>query len=138
MGAWNYGIFDDDTAYDFTNEIAEDAEGFFRQSFERAISADYLEYDDCHAVTVSAAYLDNLLNGTLYRTDNEDANDISNVNNFGKLHSNPKLEELRPLAVNALKVVIGDNSELNELWSENEDLYPEWRGNIEQMIARLQ
>ena len=31
---------------------------------------------------------------------------------------------------NALKKVIGDNSELNELWAENGERYPKWRGNI--------
>ena len=138
MGAWNWGIFDDDTAYDFTDEITEDAEGFFRDSFEEALSADYLEYDDCHAVTVSAAYLDNLLNGTNYRTDSEDADDMSNVNNFGKLYRGEPLDGLKPLAVGALKVVISDKSELNELWSDNEELYPKWRGNIEELVGRLE
>lgn len=137
MGAWNYGIFDDDTAYDFTDEIKENPMAFFKDSFENAVSTDYLEYDDCHAVTVSAAYLDNLLNGTSYRTDNEDSDDESNVNNFGRLHGDLQCENLKPLAVNALKVVISDNSELNELWSENEELYPEWKRNIEELIKRL-
>jgi len=138
MGAWDYGIFDDDTAYDFTDEITSGAGEFFKASFEKAINSDYLEYDDCHAVTVSAAYLDNLLNGTAYRTDNENEEDISNVNNFGKLYKGSSLDELKPLSVKALRIVVGGQSELNELWAENSELYPKWKGNIEDLIKRLQ
>lgn len=137
MGAWDYGIFDDDTAYYFFDEITEDAEVFFQSSFENALESDYLEYDECHAVTVSAAYMDHLLNGTLYRTDNEEEEDESNVNLFGKLRPNLKVEHLKPLAVKALKKVISEDSELNELWSENEELYPKWKNNIEELIKRL-
>ncbi|MFV0471848.1 MAG: DUF4259 domain-containing protein [Paludibacteraceae bacterium] len=137
MGAWDYGIFDDDTAYDFTNEITENAKEFFKQSFENAISSDYLEYDDCHAVTVSSAYLDNYINGTKYRTDSEDENDMSNVNNFKRLYKDSNLDDLKPLAVKALQVVIGEKSELNELWSDNEELYPKWKENLEGLIGRL-
>jgi hypothetical protein len=137
MGAWDYGIFDDDTAYDFNDEIKTNAEEFFTTSFENAIDADYLEYDDCHAVTVSAAYLDNVLNGTRYRTDSEEEEDESNVNNFGKLYKGPDLKHLKPLAVSALQKVIGEESELNELWFDNEELYPKWKGNIEELIKRL-
>lgn len=137
MGAWDYGIFDDDTAYDFFDELAEDPEGFFRSSFEYAVESDYLEYDECHAVTVSAAYIDHLLNGTLYRTDNDHEEDESNVNLFGKLQPNLEVEHLKPLAVKALKKVLSEDSELNELWSENEELYPKWRSNIDELIKRL-
>lgn len=137
MGAWNYGIFDDDTAYDFFEEIKDDAKKFFKSSFEKAINSEYVDYDDCHAVTVSAAYMDNLLNGSIYRNDNENDEDENNVNLFGSLHKDLKIDELKPLAVRALEKVISDNSELNELWSDNEELYPKWRQNIEDLILRI-
>ncbi len=35
MGAWDYGIFDDDTAYDFTDEIKSNAKEFFKTSFSK-------------------------------------------------------------------------------------------------------
>lgn len=83
MGAWDCAIFDDDTAYDFDGEIKNDARVFFKYSFENAM---LLEYDEGHAVRVSASYIDNLANGTKYRNDNEELNDESNVNVFGILH----------------------------------------------------
>lgn len=137
MGAWDYGIFDDDTAYDFTDEIKEDARAFFKSSFEEALAAESLDYDACHRVTVSAAYIDNLLNGTTYRTDSHEASDESNVNLFGKLRPGLQVEDLRELAIDALEKVLGKTSELNELWSENEKLYPKWTTSIRELMARL-
>ena len=137
MGAWDYGIFDDDTAYDYFDEISEDPRGFFTRSFLQAIDTKRLEYDDAHAVTVSAAYIDNFLNGTQYRNDNHDRTDDTNVNLFGALHPDLDLCDLAPLAVRALKRVIDDQSELNELWAANHELYPKWRGNLEMLMERL-
>lgn len=137
MGAWDFGIFDDDTAYEFTDEIINDAKGFFKTSFEFAINSDYLEYTECHAVTVSAAYIDSILNGTKYRIDTEDEEDESNINLYKSLNPDVKVEDLKELAIKALQKVIGKNSELNELWEENEEYYPKWKGNIEEIISRL-
>lgn len=138
MGAWDTGIFDDDTAYEFTTEIVADAKTFFKNAFQKAIEADYLEHDDCHAITVSAAYMDNLLNGTTYRTDNKDENDLSNVNNFRQLRPNLKVNDLQPLAIKALqKVLLEEKSELCELWAENEEYFPKWKATIDGLIVRL-
>jgi hypothetical protein len=138
MGAWDYGIFDDDTAYEFTDEIKDDPKEFFKSSFEHAIGQEYLDYDECHAVTVSAAYMDNLLNGTQFRTDSHEDTDESNVNLFGTLHKDLDVADLKPLAVRALKRVLAENAELNELWSENEELYPKWKQGIIDVMERLQ
>lgn len=136
MGAWDYGIFDDDTAYEFDDAIKSDAKYFFKTSFEMVLQG-YVDYTDGYAAIVSAAFMDNLLNGTVYRTDTDD-DDEANVNNFGKLNSNLKLNDLVPSAIKSLKKVIGKSSELNELWSENEELYPKWKANIEDLIIRLE
>ena len=137
MGAWDYGIFDDDTAYDFTDEIKSNPKEFFKSSFEHALKTEYLEYDECHMVTVSAAYIDNYLNGTKYRTDNQDETDESNVNIYRELRKDLKLDDLKESAINALEIVISEKSELNELWSENEELYSKWKNNINELINRL-
>ncbi|MGQ7856561.1 DUF4259 domain-containing protein [Pedobacter sp. WC2501] len=137
MGAWDCGIFDDDTAYDFDGEIKNDAREFFKSSFENAMLSEYLEYEEGFAALVSAAYIDNLMNGTEYRNDNQELNDESNVNVFGILHKDLEVEDLKPIAIGALKKVINENSELNELWAENEELYPKWKQNILDIIHRL-
>ena len=86
---------------------------------------------------MSAAYIDNLVNGTKYRNDIEELNDESNVNVFGILYKDLEVEDLKLTAVDALKKVIDENSELNELWAENEELYPKWKQNILDIIHRL-
>ena len=134
MGAWGPGIFDDDAAYDFV-EILQDTDDpieVFTSSFETAIAADYLDYDDAHAATVSAAYMDSLLNGTAYESENEEA-----LRSFREERNELPLQPLKPLAVKALQKVISDQSELNELWQGNEELYPEWKQNIQLLIDRL-
>jgi len=137
MGAWDSGIFDDDTAYDFFDEIEANPKEFFKSSFEEAIKSDYVEYDVCHMVTVSAACIDNLLNGTYYRNDNEEEEGLSNVNNFKELKKDLEVDDLKLKAVQALNKVIGDNSELNELWEENDEYYPKWKNNLKALIGRL-
>lgn len=135
MGAWGYGIFDDDTAYDYVDEIdnSDNPKEIFKKAFKNAIDADYLEYDDCHAVTVSASYIDSILNGTRPRVDTEDENYFQFIEN----NKNLDVTDLKTDAVKALEKVISDNSELNELWAANEELYPKWKGNIEELIKRL-
>ena len=134
MGAWGPGIFDDDAAYDFV-EILQDTDDpieVFTSSFETAIAADYLDYDDAHAATVSAAYMDANLNGTTYESENEDA-----LHSFKEEKKNLPVQPLKTLAVKALQKVISDQSELHQLWQENEELYPQWKQNIQSLIGRL-
>ena len=134
MGAWGPGIFDDDTAYDFVGILqdSEDPAQDFKTFFETAIEADYLEYDDAHAVTVSAAYMDMILNHTRYESEDEEG-----ISEFRNTHKNLAVSHLKPLAVKALQKVVSESSELNELWSENEELYPTWKKNIKDLMTRL-
>jgi hypothetical protein len=134
MGAWGPGIFDDDAAYDFV-EILQDTDDpieVFTSSFETAIAADYLDYDDAHAATVSAAYMDAILNGTTYESENQEA-----LHSFKEEKKNLPVQPLKSLAVKALQKVISDQSELHQLWQENEELYPQWKQNIQSLIGRL-
>ncbi len=132
MGAWGIGIFDNDTALDFSDMLqgVDDHKDIFENVIETVLLAGYVEEPDCCEMLVSAALIDNALHGTQYG-DNEFAN------TFGKEHLNPDFNSLKPDAVKALQKVIGPKSELNELWLENEELYPAWRQNIEQLITRL-
>ncbi|MEM1119180.1 MAG: DUF4259 domain-containing protein [Bacteroidota bacterium] len=41
------------------------------------------------------------------------------------------------MAVLALQKVLSDNSELNELWSENDELYPKWKSTLKDLMDRL-
>ncbi len=136
MGRWGIGIFDDDSAYDFVDEIKEDAFSFFHQSFEKAIKSEFIEFTDCHAVTVSGAYLNNFLHKTQYRTDGDyedyDVNDFYKITSFVV----KDIENLKKLAIEALEKVISENSELYQLY-EDWEKYEEWKQTIQALIDRL-
>ena len=134
MGAWGYGVFDDDTAYDFTTDIQEgDAVHFFRESFQTALKADYIGIDEGHAVTVSAAYMDAILNGTTYRHDEQEAFEV-----FVARHKNLNVSDLKPLAISALRKVMGPQSELVDVWIDHAELYQKWRETLASLIKRLE
>jgi len=133
MGAWDTGIFDDDTAYEVLETLANtDALGQITEWYGAVLGTDYLEYTDCLCMLVSGAVIDAALNGTIQRCDDEEA--LAAV--VAELKENDP-SELRPTAVLNLQWVLGHKSELRELWEENTELYPVWRKNIEEMIARL-
>ena len=127
-------FFDDDTAYDFTSDIQEgDAPAFFRQSFEAAVATDYIGIDEGHAVTVSAAYVDAILNGTPYRHDEQETFDA-----FVAANKNLPVNDLKAFAIKALQKVMGPQSELAELWMDNAALYPKWTESLVSLIKRLE
>jgi hypothetical protein len=137
MGTWGHGHFEDDTAFDFMAEVEEsdDPKKIFNDAFDFAISVDYLEFSEANAVIVSAAYVDGQINGTKFSSPADE--DPLEVDSFPNRHPDLDFTDLKEKSVLALQKVLNDNSELNELWAENEELYPVWRLGIEQVIERL-
>ena len=136
MGAWGHGHFEDDAALDFMIEIeAGDSKKTIADALTYALEVDYLDYDEGNAAIVSSAYIDRQVNGTKFSTPGQE--EPLEVDTFPERHPDVELSEFRSAAVQALQKVLGDDSELNELWAENEELYPEWRLSIEQLINRL-
>ena len=130
MGAWGTGIFDDDSAYDFADELSADALAFFRHSFEVALASQPVGVDASHAVTVSAAYVDAILHGTRYRNDDQRGFDA-----FIASHKSMPVAELKPLAALAIARVL-DGSDLDEEWRGAEK-HAEWRAVLSDLQARL-
>ena len=142
MGTWDSGIFDSDDAYDFEEDILRDAPAFFAQAIHKALAEDEVLWpEDGHAMLVSAAYLDNLFNGTEYRTDAHDEVDERNVNRYGQLHpelrNDPATLALLPQAVAALTVVLGEHSLLDQEW-RGAALHSAWRATVQTLQSRLQ
>lgn len=133
MGAWNYGVFDDDTAYDAlddlkeSNEIVTDMEKYF----DTVIGAEYVDYEDALYALVSAAIIDSVLNETKYRCDDEDYFEwIKTLKPFD-------FAPLKQKAKTAIDAALSDNSELKELWLENEELYSVWQEDKISIRERL-
>jgi len=137
MGTWGLGYFDDDSALDFMADVEESAnpKAVLKNAFDKALEADYLESDEGSAVIVAATYLDRQLNGTKFSA--EDRDEPLEVDTFPDRHPEINLSDLREKAVIALSKVLNENSELHELWRENEEDYPAWKNNVEALILRL-
>ena len=137
MGTWGTGYFEDDSALDFMNDIEQsnDPRRILAKAFDKAIKSDYLESDEGTAVIVSAAYVDRQVNGTKFTPENK--GQPLEIDTFPDRHPQENFIDLKAKAVSALARILGDNSEINELWAENDEAYPEWREGIQQLIARL-
>ena len=132
MGAWDHGVFDDDTAYDaledlkVSQEIVTDMEKYF----DAVIEAEYVDYDEGHYALVSAAVIDSVFNETQYRCDED----------YFKWIKTLKSVDFAPLkqkAIAAIDAVLSDSSELKALWWENKELYSAWQKDKISMRERL-
>ena len=84
MGAWDYGVFDDDTAYDALDDLKGTADIMMEMEkyFDKAIQTDYVGYDEGHYTLVSAAVIDSVINGTSYRCDDSYTEWIETLKEF--------------------------------------------------------
>lgn len=133
MGAWNYGVFDDDIAYDALDDLRESLEIItdMEKYFDVVIEAKYVEYDEgCYAL-VSAAVIDSVFNEKQYRCDDEDYFEwVKTLKSFD-------FTPLKQKAIAAIDAVLSDSSEIKELWEENKELYSEWREDKISIRERL-
>jgi hypothetical protein len=137
MGTWGTGYFEDDAALDFMTGIEQssDPKRMLVKAFDSAIKSDYLESDEGSAVIVAATYVDRQVNGTKFTAESDGA--PLDVDTFPDRHPDQNFIDLKAKAVAALARILGDNSEINEVWIENEDEYPAWRQGIQHLIGRL-
>ena len=138
MGTWGYNYFESDAAFDYMDDIenTDDPKDMIEDIFDEAIAGEYLDFDTGSAVIVAAAYVDRQLNGTRYSE--PEIEDPLAVDSFATRHPDVDLATLRGAAVEALRKVQAEGSELLELWQENEAELPAWRQKIDELIARLE
>lgn len=134
MGAWNYGVFDDDTAYDALSDLKASAEMIadMEKYFDAVIGAEYVDYDEGHYALVSAAVIDSVINDIPHRCDEDDYFE------WTKSLKHLDFSPVKQKAVQAIDAVLSDNSELRELWEENAELYGAWREDKLSIQKRLQ
>ncbi|MFB7913941.1 DUF4259 domain-containing protein [Streptomyces sp. NPDC056061] len=120
MGTWDTGHFDNDTAADFSGRLDDtpesERETVIRTVLEFALTEGFLDSDEAAEAVAAAALIASQCPGGEAVT-----------TAYGPDKPLPVLAaELRPLAVKALDAVLGDDSELRELWEDNE----EWTSGI--------
>jgi len=136
MGAWGTGYFEDDAALDFMADIEESKypKQTIKVAFEGAIISDYLESDEGNAVIIAACYVARQANGAKFSL--ADDSDPLDVDTFPERNPDVDLSDLKHKAIEALQKVLGNNSELKELWEESGE-YETWREGIEKLIWGL-
>jgi hypothetical protein len=132
MGAWAIGIFDNDDASDWLSELANANSPDFLSGAIDAVTSmgDYLESPEgsrllCVCEVIAAI-------GGQPATNLPDV-----VFQWTKDHETLDIAALIPIALQAIDRVLGPNSELNQLWQENESEYPLWRETVLSVRDRL-
>lgn len=132
MGAWGTGVFDNDDAVDWVSELASaDSSDVLSEAIDAVTNADdYLEAPEgfrllCACEVIAA------LNG------HPSTNLPDVVRQWTKSHETLDIALLNPVALQAIDRVLGEDSELNQLWQENENEYPMWRETVLSIKGRL-
>lgn len=135
MGVWGYGVFDDDTAYDVFYHLKDkelsDIEKVFDNYIDCVVSSDYIDYQTGVYGLVAAAIVDINLNNAIY--DNDQPEYLTWINSLKEIDFSP----MRKKAAKVVTAIIGDNSELNQLWGESDEHYMSWQDDKLKMIKRL-
>ena len=132
MGAWGTGSFDNDTALDWVFELEKtDDLSLVESTIESALDEEYIDSDIGAEVLVAIEVLARL-KGNFGKEDpySKDAD------KWVKAHplkvENPLLQK----AKEAIDMILGDKSELKELWEEVDE-YNAWSSEVLDLKDRL-
>ncbi len=136
MGAWGVGAFEDDAAMDW---LDEELSGAGASAVSGALTAvneipvsDFLEYTDgvngraaAEAVAIAFGYPTETTDDAARGHVNEHAEEII------------AMDGVKVAATLALDRITSDNSEIHELWTENDETGADWSAAIADLQARL-
>jgi len=131
MGAWGSGSFENDGALDWVAELAAaDGLGFLQETFAAVIDeGDYLDAYHCERALAAAEVVAALQGAPGAGLPDEAAARV-------EAHRNA---DIAPLVATALRAIdrVRSESELQELWAEDEDMLAEWEAAVEALVGRL-
>jgi hypothetical protein len=129
MGAWGIKSFENDDAADWLGDLTSSkGNSLIKSSYD--LDESYVEAPEgCIAIAATEVLL--ALKGTA-RT----ALSLP-VQAWVAKNKSCGTEDLIPLAVDALKLILSDKSELKELWQESNE-YSLWEKDILELIAKLE
>lgn len=128
MGAWGHKTFEDDSALDLIDEwIQEDRPlEHIERAISSALAAEYLDFDQGQEVSVASAIVEFALSTARGPEYEELAEDQGGLDTWLETLSKERLRALVPSVVSALERLVSPDSELAELWAENEVYGPQW------------
>lgn len=132
MGTWGITTFEDDEALDWLSELdsIDDA-----SLLEESIQPDeydmtFLDAGEAARILCAAEIIAGIVAfPSVYLP--EEAKD------WIRAHKDLNVSSLVPLATTMIDRVLSDESELNELWQENEEDYPKWKKMLLDLKKRL-
>jgi hypothetical protein len=131
MGCWGTGTFENDDALDWAFDLGQNSGMDPVQRVLRApCDGDNLEAPDACEALAAAEIVAALLG--------RPASDLPvDVARWIAEHRGLDARPYREVALAHARAALGNNSELRELWAENEPDFPFWKATVEALIARL-
>lgn len=131
MGTWGPGTFEDDIACDWVEDLFEsDPIAFFVQCLDLE-GESYLEFLACVGVVCTAEVISALLCGA--RRGLPEA-----IRQWVASNDTLNVLPLVPSAIEGLRRVAGDESEMQQRFEDNQEMYEPWLELVDDLIQRLQ
>lgn len=134
MGAWDVGTFDNDTACDWAFELhgVEDLT-VVRHAIEAVLVTghDYLDADLACEALAACEVIARLQGKWGHRSDHTEV-----IDRWVEAHPLKPSPELLQHAVEAIDRILGEASELRELWDESDDS-AKWRAEVAELRTRV-
>jgi len=135
MGAWGYGIFENDETMDWTAELVnEKGIEFLQNTITQVLAEEYIELEAASsalgAIEVWAA-----LHGKLSHELKAEFEHNEDLEKWIKEHSRAGIH-MKDLAKQAVKRIL-EESELKELWEESGE-YQKWERTIKDLENRIE
>jgi hypothetical protein len=131
MGAWGLKPFDNDDAHDWLAELEDRGLDAVQAALEETEDQDYPEAPEASAAVAAAAVLASILDGRLEMIPEDSHPFVEKL-----LSERGTVETLRKPALKVLKRVLAADSELNELWSETDEL-SDWKQTLLDIRERI-
>ncbi|QEE27441.1 DUF4259 domain-containing protein [Terriglobus albidus] len=132
MGAWGFGIFENDTACDFAAAVS-DGGGMplLEQALDRVLACgdNYLEAPEAEECLAAAEIIARMTGSSWHETTSTTSVEIrgAHISVSGDFTDKAK---------RAIARVLSEPSEIVELWTESDD-FDGWKQSVEELLARL-
>jgi len=129
MGAWGVTTFENDDASDWLYDL-EESNGFTIIEEALELEAGYLEAPDgCYALAAADVVL------ALLGRARPDIPETAIQ--WTQAYSGTDVSALQQMAINAVTLVLSQESELRELWQESDD-FGAWKKDVEEIASKLE
>jgi hypothetical protein len=130
MGTWGIKTFDNDGNSDWLWDLEETDDASLLEESLAPRSEDYLEAPDGEVILAAAEIINGIKNGPREGLPDEALDWIT-------AHKNLDVSKLLPKAIRMIDRLLGEKSELKELWQENKEDFPLWLADVNDLKNQL-